>query len=75
MTFEDYLRKNYDNIIIDHALRAEIVDDQVRFYIHPAQVSGDTLDFVVKGNTLSIRNLAGPLNSNNINQGTLDNRI
>ncbi len=71
MTLEAYLRKNIDNIAIDHAIRAEVIDGLVTFYIHPAQVSGDTLDFVVKGNTLSVRNLSGPLNSNNINQGTV----
>jgi hypothetical protein len=53
MTFEEYLKKHHDLKIIDHALRAAVDEKgQVTFYIHPADRDGDTLDFLVQGNTL-----------------------
>lgn len=53
MTLEQYLKSNCERQVIDHAIRAEIgKDGNPRFYIHPANVSGDTLDFVVTKNQL-----------------------
>lgn len=58
MTLEDYFRKQTVVYVgkvypaIDHSLRCEIFDGGVRFYIHPANSSGDTLNFEVHGNTL-----------------------
>lgn len=45
-TLHEYLTENHDRNVIDHALRASVsADGTVTFYIHPANVSGDTLDF------------------------------
>ncbi len=53
MTLEEYLKSNCDRQIIDHLIRAEIGNDgKPRFYIHPANASGETLDFVVTKNQL-----------------------
>lgn len=53
MTLEQYLKSNCERQVIDHAIRAEIgTDGYPRFYIHPAGVSGETLDFVVTKNQL-----------------------
>lgn len=56
MTFEEYLRKNFNrenpNAVIDHVLRANVVHGKLSFYIHPQSVDGDTLDFIVDGNAL-----------------------
>lgn len=53
MNIEEYLKSNCERQVIDHALRAEIgKDGNPRFYIHPAGVSGETLDFVVTKNQL-----------------------
>jgi hypothetical protein len=43
-----YLRENLAKGIIDFSIRAEIHarSRDVRFYIHPSAVSGDTADFV-----------------------------
>lgn len=58
MTFEEYLRKNFNredpHAVIDHALRANVESSRkLSFYIHPQGVDGDTVDFVVDGNTLA----------------------
>lgn len=58
MSLEEYLRMNaYRNDphgIIDHSIRAIIDGDKgIRFYIHPQNVNGDTLDFWVIGNELT----------------------
>lgn len=59
MTLEEYFRKqtrtHHDLTfpVIDHALRCEFADGVVRFYIHPAGVNGDTVDFEVRGNVLT----------------------
>ena len=61
---EQYLRDNIEKGIIDFSLRAAIDDidrrtgekftrPMVTFYIHPANVSGDTADFIVSG-TVSV---------------------
>ena len=53
MTFEQYLKVNCTDGNIDHSLRAQIGSDgHPRFYIHPSNVSGETLDFVVTDNQL-----------------------
>jgi hypothetical protein len=51
---ETYLRKNCEQNIIDHALRAEVAaDGTVSFYVHPQGADGETLDYSVAGNTLT----------------------
>jgi len=62
MTLEEYFRKGWnhgdsgewqkDVNYIDSSIRHEVRDGKVRFYIHPTNVSGPTLDFEVEGNTL-----------------------
>lgn len=57
-TFENYLRdailgKTSERPAIDHSIRADIVDGQVVFYVHPSGIGGETLSFVVKGNELA----------------------
>jgi hypothetical protein len=53
-TLEEYLRDSLKAGVIDHSLRAQIdIQGRLTFYIHPAGVSGDTLDFSVTGNTLN----------------------
>ncbi len=51
---EQYFRDALKNPLgIDHGVRARIDEKgDVIIYIHPANVSGDTLDFKVAGNTL-----------------------
>lgn len=58
-TLDSYLKENFDNGVIDHAIRAH-VDEQgwVTFYIHPLNVSGETLDFSVTANNLRCRTKA-----------------
>lgn len=60
LTLEEYFRKQFATQrtgepyqVIDHALRCEFAEGVVRFYIHPANVSGDTVDFEVRGNVLT----------------------
>lgn len=58
ITLEQYFRSQFVTTkdgwqvpAIDHALRCEIpTHGPVRFYIHPANVNGDTLNFEVQGN-------------------------
>ncbi len=50
ITFEDYLNSQG---VIDFSLRAQRgMDGLIRFYIHPANCSGDTADFLVFDNSL-----------------------
>ena len=62
-TFEQYLTDAADTTTTVHVLtmksRATATDPDgkvttapVRFYIHPANVNGETLDFEVQGNTM-----------------------
>jgi len=51
-TLEQLFRDAHREGVIDFALRASVTPEGVSFYIHPAQVSGDTLDFRVVDNTL-----------------------
>jgi len=47
-TLFKYLRRNIKNGVIDFAIRAqEDPVGTVKFYIHPANESGDTLDFLL----------------------------
>lgn len=54
MTLEEYLIANShpNKKTIDHMLRMRITDAGMTFYIHPYNDSGDTCDFLVKGNQL-----------------------
>jgi hypothetical protein len=53
-TLEQYLSGSIDAGAIDHSIRTmKGADGVVKFYIHPAGRSGDTLDFEVRGNELS----------------------
>ena len=55
VSFEDYLAGYLNRAVpvIDHSLRAErLPDGRIKFYIHPANVEGDTPDFAVSGNVL-----------------------
>lgn len=53
-TLEDYMKENLDRDVIDHAVRCiKGPNGEIDFYIHPAGVDGDTLDFTANGNTLS----------------------
>ncbi len=52
ITFEKYLIDNFINNVIDHVLRAHHHEATTTFYIHPANVSGETLDFEVANNVL-----------------------
>lgn len=50
-SLQQYLEKNYANGIIDFSVRCtHIVEGDAYFYIHPATVSGETLQFAVRGN-------------------------
>lgn len=59
MTLEEYLKAEYQKGAIDHALRAHVDESgSVSFYIHPLNVSGNTVDYVVAGNSLTVKNVA-----------------
>ena len=52
-TLEQYLADDISRGVIDHHLRASRdANGKVTFYIHPAGVDGDTIDFVVRGNAM-----------------------
>lgn len=53
-TLADYFKLCYEHNIVDHAIRATVSEEgQVSFYIHPACVSGDTVNFKLKDNHLT----------------------
>ncbi len=55
MTLEEYLRDTFERGgTIDHAVRAHVDGERVTFYIHPHDADGNTMDFVVSGNTLRL---------------------
>lgn len=57
---ESYLHRYIRNQVIDFSLRAQVMSDgSVSFYIHPANVDGQTLDFYIEGNTVSLRRVTG----------------
>lgn len=52
--FEQYLVENFDRGVIDHSIRSHRgPSGKVTFYVHPSGVDGDTLDFVVRDNSLA----------------------
>ena len=51
---ESYFRENNAKNIIDYHLRVSIENDIVKFYIHPQNIGGDTLDYEVNGNKLKL---------------------
>jgi hypothetical protein len=51
-TLEEYFKDCAEDKICDFAIRANVYDNKTTFYIHPASVGGDTIDFILKGNTL-----------------------
>lgn len=52
-TLETYLTDAERAGVIDHRLRVQRgPNGEVRFYIHPSDVDGKTLDFEVRGNSL-----------------------
>lgn len=58
MTLEEYLRKNAmrqdPHPVIDHSIRCIVdLDKGIRFYIHPQNANGDTIDFWVNANKLT----------------------
>ena len=53
-TLAEYLLENFKQDVIEHTLRVYVSDEQICFYIHPANVSGQTLDFVVKENSVEL---------------------
>lgn len=45
----DYLEENFEQDIVEHVLRVYVNrDGKTCFYIHPANVNGETLDFMVE---------------------------
>lgn len=68
---EKYFRECDKNRIIDHALRAAVTQEGVKFYIHPINASGDTLDFKVQGNVLTQLNVKKEVSE--VEQLTIDN--
>ena len=64
MTLEEYFRANLERTdphpIIDHVVRVQEEGDRLRFYIHPADANGDTLDFYIDGDKLLLIDLKLP---------------
>lgn len=59
-TLEKYFRDADASGAIDHSVRARVgADGAVTFYIHPSGRDGQTLDFVVGGNSVSCVNTCG----------------
>ena len=54
-TLEQYIHENMDRDVIDFSVRARSFGSgRVGFYIHPDGRDGETLDFMVQGNTLEL---------------------
>ena len=52
-TLEEYFKHNYGQVIEDFNIHiSKGTGDKMSFYIHPDSYNGDTLDFIVDGNTL-----------------------
>jgi hypothetical protein len=51
---ETYLEEDYNRNVIEHILRVNYIDGtgKIHIYIHPSNVGGSTLDFIVDGNNL-----------------------
>jgi hypothetical protein len=52
ITLEQYFKDCDNKRVIDHIARAACTSKEVCFYIHPMNVDGDTLDYIVVGDTL-----------------------
>jgi len=68
-TIENYLRENVENNVIDFSIRASIINGKIHFYIHPACVSGDTVDFDVNKNCLECTCYCGGLTTEELEKG------
>lgn len=54
-TLEQYFHENMDRDVVDFSVRARSFGSgRVGFYIHPDGRDGETLDFMVQGNTLAL---------------------
>lgn len=54
-TLEQYFHENMDRDVVDFLVRARSFGSgRVGFYIHPDGRDGETLDFMVQGNTLAL---------------------
>lgn len=52
-TLGEYLQENWEQDVVEHALRVYMDSDgQTCFCIHPKNVNGETLDFMVEENEL-----------------------
>ena len=47
LLFSEYLEKNFQQGIIDFSIRVYIEDDELKFYIHPSHVEGETRDYPI----------------------------
>lgn len=69
---EGFLRKHLEAGIIDFHIRAEVNERLgLKFYIHPTNTGGDTMDFVVDKNQLGVYKGNVILDENN--PGHIDN--
>jgi hypothetical protein len=60
-TLQEYLTDSFQHGSVEHSMRSSVDSDgNVSFYIHPMNVSGDTLDFAVAGNDLVPLQVATP---------------
>ena len=55
LTLEEYLKAEYDRSgAVDHSIRVTFdAEGRARFYVHPRDRDGDTLDFKLKKNALT----------------------
>ena len=51
--FEEYLRSELANGLIDFSIRAQEIDGVITFYIHPDGRDGGTQDYAVRGRTVT----------------------
>jgi hypothetical protein len=52
-TLEDYFKENFEEGRVEFSVMANINNDnKVEFYIRPTDKDGETIDFVVEGNSL-----------------------
>lgn len=59
-TLQKYLAENYANGVIDFHVRAFAPPGETpSVYLHPRDVDGETLDFLVDGNALTAKDRAG----------------
>ena len=54
-TLEQYFHENMDRDVVDFSVRARSFGNgEIGFYIHPDSRDGETLDFMVQGNELTL---------------------